>query len=340
MKITTWIQVGWILILPLSCIDEINLKVSDVEDRLVIEGLIADSLDTYSIRVKYARNKGIYPVSDAVVKVIDDQGNVNIFEENQSDLGNYLSLMRGEVGKSYFVEVTTPDHKTIRSIPTILVKGPSMDNLIHETRIRTYINSAGQQVEEKNVYIKADISFATSDKPFLRWRTSGEYEFHESPGGIAIKWCYVNEKDDFNKLNIYNPRFLNSQTLKGQEVNYTALDHRFSILYCFHIRMYTMNEPEFQYWRSLNNLLENDGTLYDPPPGNVKGNLYNTEDATDQVIGYFSVSGVDYKRYFMNAQSTGYTVRPLCDYSNRFNTPCGDCLILRNSTLDRPSYWP
>jgi len=329
------------LLLLLSCIDEIQLKVSDVEDRLVIEGLIADSLDTYSIRVKYARNKGIYPVSDANVQVIDDQGKRYLFAENKSDEGSYLLNMKGEAGRSYHLEVTTPDNKKIKSKPGLLVDAPLIQNLSHEIGTRNYINSEGQQIEEKNVYVKADILFKSGpEKPFLRWRTTGEYEFHE-PSLIVSKWCYVNEIDDLNKLNIFSPQFLRGESLKNQEVNFTALDTRFAFLYCFHVRMYTMNEQEFQYWRSVKDLLENEGTLYDPPVGNVKGNLFNINDATEQVIGYFSAAGVVYQRYFVSSQALGsHYVNPPCNFSTRSSPPCRDCLILKNSTLNRPGYWP
>ena len=53
MKSSIKIVTALILFLfPFSCIDEINLKVDNIEEKIIIEGLIADSLDTYYINVK------------------------------------------------------------------------------------------------------------------------------------------------------------------------------------------------------------------------------------------------------------------------------------------------
>ncbi len=342
MKIKQILKIGWILILPLSCIDEINLKVDQVEERLVIDGLIADSLNLYKIKVKSARNKGIYPITNASVRVIDNKGSNFVFKENKVEQGSYELRMKGDAGRSYQLEVITPDQKTIKSLPGILAKAPRMSDISHSVAKRTTIDFNGRQVQTKNIFIKSHVLFeAAAAKPFLRWRTSGEYEFHE-PSFISAKYCYVKEPEpDLNKLNIYSPNRLSGNLLANQEIVYLDLDTRFSFMYCFHIQMFSMNEQEYLYWRNISDVLTNDGTLYDAPPGNVKGNLFNPDDGEEQIIGYFSVSGISTTRYFVSTQSLGGDfVQPPCGFGNRNNPVCANCLVLKNSTLTKPSYWP
>jgi hypothetical protein len=336
-----WFRLLLLLIMPFSCIDEISLKVDDVQERLVIEGLLADSLNTYSIRVKTAKNKGIYPVNDALVKVLDDKGNTFVFIENKDNLGGVYELkMKGEVGRSYHLEVLTPDKKMIKSDPYLLVKAPRMNNFSQSVELKTYIDFNGKQVQERNVYVKSDVQFdPVQPKPYLRWRTTGEYEFHES--SIAGRICYAKEPaPDLNKLNLYSPNRLAGNTLIAQAIVNSYLDFRFAYVYCFHIQMFSMSESEYLYWHNVGDVLTNDGTLYDPPPGNVKGNLYNVNNKDEQIIGYFSVSGVSFSRYLVTVQSLGGNfVGSPCTYGSRL-PQCNDCLVIKNSVLDKPEYWP
>lgn len=339
-NIVRYFLILWMFISPVSCIDEIELKIDDVEEKIVIEGLIADSLDLYTITVKQTRDKGLYPVQNAKVEVIEEGGKAIAFIESKVYEGNYQARMKAENTKAYFIRVTNGS-KVYESIPSRPIASPKITKPTHFVSERVYIDGSGAQATEIDVNMVVDINFdASRPKPYLRWRAKGEYEFHEFtlPGS---KWCYVYENNDFNKLLLYDPKLLPSNTLTSQEINFTELDFRFYNLYCFHVYQYTMSKEEYEYWQSLKTLIENKGTLYDPPVGNVKGNLFSKDDAEEQVVGYFSVAGVSYVRHFVDpATLTPYFPRDPC--MRFFNPPrtCNDCLILKGSTATKPSYWP
>ena len=329
-----------VLVLPFSCIDEINLKVDNIEEKIIIEGLIADSLDTYYINVKQTKNKGIYPISNAIVQVLDDRGNSIDFKESTINEGSYEAIMAALPGRNYFTRIAI-DGKIYESKPSSLIPSPAIYNPGHIIDTRVYINESGSQVSETVVQVKLDVQFnPSSPKPYLRWRTKGEYEFHEEKPRSA-KWCYVKDINDYNKLALYDPRLNNSNSLTNQVINYTELDGRFAILYCFNIYQYTMTRDEYNYWSSIQDLIENKGTLYDPPVGNIQGNLFNKNDAQEQVIGYFSVSGVKSTRYFLSGNSLGGFF-PGFPCGNFFNRPaiCNDCLTIKFSSTAKPVYWP
>lgn len=330
----------FISLVPFACIDEITLKVDDIEEKIIIEGLIADSLDTYIINVKQTKNKGIYPISNAIVMVLDDRGNSFNFIESTQNEGSYEAILSALPGRNYFTRITI-GNSVYESKPSSLIPSPSISNPGHIIGNRVYINEAGSQVSETDVQVKIDLNFNPAfPKPYLRWRTKGEYEFHEEVP-ITAKWCYVKDINDYNKLSLYNPKLNSSNTLTNQIINYTELDGRFAILYCFHIYQYTMSSEEYNYWRSIQDLIENKGTLYDPPVGNIKGNLFNKNDAEEQVIGYFSVAGVKSTRYFLSGNSLGGFF-PGFPCGNFFNRPsvCSDCLRIKFSSTAKPSYWP
>ena len=42
------------------------------------------------------------------------------------------------------------------------------------------------------------------------------------------------------------------------------------------------------------------GTIFDPQPSEVKGNIHSTSDPNELVIGYVSATNMDEKRYFIS----------------------------------------
>ena len=337
-----------VLIFMSSCIDEIQLDIDNVEQRLAVDGLIADSLDTYSIRIFKSAiigrgNDNVFdPVSGASVQVFDDAGNVYEFLETTP--GYYTKEMQGVSGRSYYVEVKTPDEKTIRSKPAIMTKSPKIDTITSEIFEETFLNSAGNAVVQQNVTLRATTSFEEfTEKPFLRWRTEGEYEFKENyPMALNTKICYVKNDVDLNNLKIFDTRILSSNEISNEPFVTTKLNYRFAYQYCFHVQQYSMTEEEYNYWVTVNDVTNIDGSFFDPPPGTVRGNLFNVDDPDDEIVGYFSVSGLSAKRFFANPQSLNQVfIEPKCFASPwRPTTPdCYDCTTIYNSSLTKPDYW-
>lgn len=74
---------------------------------------------------------------------------------------------------------------------------------------------------------------------------------------------------------------------------------RYSIL----VRQYALTEDAFKYWEILKKNTEQLGTLFDPQPSQLKGNIRNTANASEPVIGFVSASSVQEKRLFIDNSS-------------------------------------
>jgi hypothetical protein len=348
MKLGTIFLTLMICLLIAGCIDEIRLKIDVDKKSLAIEGLISDVLDTYQIKVHYSAVLGVgndnvlEPISGAEVMVLDDLGNV--FEFFEEEPGIYQNTMQGVIGQSYHTEITLPDKTIIRSRPAMLIKAPEIDSFSTIVAEESRLNSAGNIVTNTSLTLKIDTDLSDLPvKPFLRWRVEGEYEFKENyPGALNTKTCYINDRVDLNNLKIFDTRTFSGDLIFNEPLLDTPLDYRFAIQYCFHIRQYAMTEDEYLYWKAVNAVINIDGSLFDPPPGTVKGNFLNEDDVTQFIVGYFSVGGVSYKRFFANPQSLQQIyIEPKCvNGRSRPVTPdCRDCTSAHSSSLLRPSYW-
>ena len=339
---------GFLLITSLGCIDEIKLKIDTDQKQLAVDGLIADSLDIYKISVHNSAIIGVgndnvlEPVTGASVVVYDELG--ASFEFIESELGVYAQLMKGEIGHSYFVEIVLPTGQTIRSAPVKMLPAPKIEKISTEVTEESSLNSAGNLVTDTRLIVKVDTRFDDFiEKPFLRWRAEGIYEFKErNPVSLNFKTCYVENKVDLNNLRIFDTRALGGDRIFDEPFLNTVLDYRFAFQYCFHISQYAMSETEYEYWKAVQDIITIDGSLFDPPPGTVRGNLFDADDPSNIVVGYFSVAGVSTKRYFANPQSLRQTyIEPKC-VNSRFRpvtSDCIDCTSISGSTLERPVYW-
>ena len=111
-------------LLGVSCVDEITFNLDSLPSRIAVEGFITDSLTTHTIEISSSAVLGVGndniqpPISNAEVKVLDDQGNEYLFTEGEP--GAYSALMQGVTGRSYHLSIVLPDGKKILSTPSIL----------------------------------------------------------------------------------------------------------------------------------------------------------------------------------------------------------------------------
>lgn len=330
-----------------GCIDEIKLDIDTDQQKVIVDGLITDSLQVQTIKISYSAVIGVgndnilTPIPGATVKVLDDAGNSFDFPETES--GIYQQNLQGEAGRAYHVEVILVNGKKIQSHPYVLTASIPFGAVEGEVVEESTLSSSGQPLIERRLELKMNLDVSgLQQRPYLRWRAEGEYEFKENyPMALNTKACYVKNNVDLNSIKVFNTNDLGGDMLVDEPIVNTAYDYRFAIMYCFHVSQYAISEAEYKYWNQIIDIVNIDGSLFDPPPGTVSGNLFNPDDPDEQILGYFSAAGVTYRRVFMNENTLGFFAGQKC--SNIFRRPdypeCRECTILHNSTTEKPEYW-
>jgi hypothetical protein len=348
MRTTKYIFIG-IILLMFSCVEEIELDIDTDETSIVIDGLIADELAEYEIRVNNSAVIGVgndnilTPVSGAEVLVMDEDQNAVRFIEKDSNPGVYKAVMQGEMGKAYHVKVTLPGGTIISSEPEIIPEKTFIDSLYFDVNVERELNASGNSVTSEFVDVFLNTTVEEENRPYLRWRVSGEFEFQELyPMAFNPRRCFIKDNIDINSLLIFNSNDLNGNVLYDQKVARMVLNQRFAVIYCIHVSQYQTSEREYNYWENVNQLINIDGTLFDPPPATIRGNLINESNPAQQIQGYFSVVSQSTQRLFIDITKKGFFFQTDCtSLSFRRNPPeCADCTIINNSSLERPPYWP
>lgn len=76
------------------------------------------------------------------------------------------------------------------------------------------------------------------------------------------------------------------------------LVRKYSIL----VRQQSITEEAYEYWLQLQQTTESLGSLFDPMPSQINGNLYNASNPSEPVLGFFSAGSTVEKRIFIKKE--------------------------------------
>lgn len=329
----------------LSCIDEINLETKGGDKKLVIDGQITNQKTAYTVRVS---RSGDFSENDFGLATPETGASVRIFSGtnqmtpfNEVSPGVYQTNTEeicGIINESYYVEVITQDGNIYQSKLEKLLPVTPIDNLSYASLAKEEVNNTGNIVTKNYVQIFAATQVPSDlNNVYFKWDLSGVYAFAEPPELITSRVCFISEDTFVNSIAIFDGESIPGQQLLNQEILTREIGFQFAFRYCFHAYQQSLTREAHQYWTNIKSLKEASGSLFDVPPGKVKGNIVNINDPTEEVLGYFYASAVDTSRLFIQ----GLSLEGSFDQCSREPMPyCTNCISLPNSTFNKPDYWP
>ncbi len=323
-----------------TCLDEIQLEIPPADSLLTISGNIYDAPGPYTITVRESANFSsgadglLKPIIGATIKLVSDVGEEEILTE--LPMGVYISDangIKGTIGRTYHLEIEI-GNQNYKSIPEYLHPVISPQSIDIEVIAEQEINEAGNFVERNNIsfFINTNVP---EERSFLKWNSYGIYEFFEI--GLDGRLCYVTEDIDLDKVVVVDSENIATGLLEKQKINERPVNDRFSSRYCVNIIQQSITEGAYNFWSTVASEFERSGDIFEAPPGKIQGNIYNVTDESEVVLGYFSASAVDTIRRLIQPSEVGIP-RPLCRF-NRQEDVCTNCLLIPNSTQEKPPCW-
>jgi Domain of unknown function (DUF4249) len=352
-----------LIVLVVSCVREIDFLVkTEGTDTLVVDGNFTDQTGPHRLFLTrpntYAVNS-FENVTNATVIIKDDQGNQAAYEvAGEIGFPYFYQLpsgaMQGVAGRKYHLEIKLADGKTYLTTPQMMPNRIELDSVTVFGRTENRVSTVDVVVEEKRCVINADFKVPSdANNYYMRWEAAGVYVFFElvQPGPLPppALTCYLT--DEFNK------QFLPIQSVKGKngkalkiEIGSKILDKSFNFVQYITVVQRSLNRESFDYWESIKKVSDPAGTIFDAPPGAVRGNVYPVNASNETPLGFFEVAAVDTLRRRINNNDLGFdylTTRHCVDPFYIQEPPyvvnplpeCYNCLILPKSTLTKPWYW-
>lgn len=285
-----------------GCIDQVSLPIRTEEPRLVVEGQITNEAPPYTIKLtytgKYSGLNGQNPndqyVQGAEVSLADNAGHSTSCRSIGSGLYQTTdSTFRGQIGRSYSLTVTLSDGRRYITKAEQMPDVPAIDS------ISPMLVKTGNLATPYAFAYMVNTRDPANEKNYYRWSAYG-YTTRLSIGvpcslgnpNLCNYRCWTLVSSD--AVNVYSDEAINGNALRGQVVLQLPVYAIGPQL--VEVQQYGITQANYQFWNLYKQQNARTGSIFDPLPAPVTGNLINATDPTDIARGYFAVVSITRKR--------------------------------------------
>ncbi|MFA0961363.1 DUF4249 family protein [Roseivirga sp. BDSF3-8] len=312
------------------------------------------------------RLNGIISISGAIVTLHEEGGAEEILQEVAP--GQYQSCtkeIQGTPGKAYWVSVFLPSRGfSYVSAREVMPEPVVINDLEIEPAVRDIISPGDFQVEQEGLIVKVsfDDDPEQSNQYFIKYKgtysvttrpqdavagAGGQftvpapepcsgYIYNENQGLIQVEECkccvcWIVE-DLADPILLDDDRFAGN-TIQGLEVVFVpngAGSQRVGNDYWIGAELRNMTAGAWDYWDVLLKQKNGDGTIFQPPPSPLPGNII-AEGEAPQALGYF---------YAASRDIYGISGEQLIPMGPSENEQDFSCLRYDNSVNVKPDYYP
>lgn len=296
-----------VLLAGFSCIDSFPIETDESEGVLIVEGFV-------STRLKYQRVKltraGRFspeisdinrPILNAKVLIKDNLG--KIIPLNSVGSGFYESEVEfsAEIGMSYNLDITLSDGKRFISLPEKVMQVQEVDSLTYKAVRTVTTNRLNDEigvevtahfqdpVDQVNYYYWKQIpsTYILVSEPEL-YHTPPWYNPPRQPWPLACcNRCFdtdiptpfnIMTTDDFDFNGTYQRRPIAYVVDNGL---------RFKEIYRLDILHLSVSQEAQRFLRLADQQVRLTGSIFDPAPANIRGNMLSLQDKKETVLGFF-----------------------------------------------------
>jgi len=334
----------------LSCIDPVSFDFKGQTEHIVIEGKWSDQPEDSYVKITMSRpftTPYQKIVDDAVVYLVSDQGERYNYQHVEGGIywPDEYYFSHDIVGKTYTLHVLTTDGKEYESKPVTVKPVPQIDSLYYSYDEREIFEIGTVRRKWFNGYtFYVNYSDPAGVNNFYRWSYTDIYEVLTQPALHMIyncrgcpkpdplpccAKCWVDEKEHI--LQVESDRLSDGRKVTGHELKFFPFERYMHFKFKYKVYQYAISEEAFLYYDALIKQSKSEGSIFDPPPTQLKGNIFNINDSEDQVLGFFEAAAASVKEIVVTRSDVPYDI-PFFDYPD-------DCQTLPNSTTSRPIDW-
>jgi hypothetical protein len=308
----------FLLILLASCEEYYTPKIDDVSGHLVVDALITNDLSKNYVRLSTTR--GFYDeqepseILDATVELVDKNG--FIFEGTENGAGSFIFKAVPKIGNSYKLRIIyqsityESEMVTMPSLPEIL-NASLVEKVKKEYFSDIYGVVTPTSFPGNDICIDAPVTDSLSN---YRFSTRSILEWVYTPKPPYQNGAFMKEILGWNSFyptnfNIAGPKSFSQASVKiekhaiewlaNESKYYLHADTLVSVGWILIVDQYGTSKGSFDYHEKLNSQFAADGSLFDPIPDQIHGNIKCVSDSSKIVFGYFDLNSYRQYRYFL-----------------------------------------
>jgi len=327
---------AFIVVVFLGCVTPYYPNITKYENLLVVDGQLTNLKGPYIVKLtRTAKVTGgkvavgttstqtENQVIGAQIKIIDNTGLEVLLKEISNGVYSTVdTTFRGVSGKGYKVQIKVNNDVYESDFETLKEPIP-IDRVYWEYKSNDFDGP-------KRIQLLLNTHDPANNTHYYGWEFNETWKFKvpiEITPNPEWRICYQNGTSSI--FNIGTTINRNVDIVEGhllQTINENT--NRLFIRYTLLARQYSFTEQTYKYLEDLNKLNLNQGTLFDPTPYSLVGNIKSLNDKNIPVVGYFVVAGATEKRIFIDRSEL-----PKEYYPNDGFTECTTYLVKVPKTL-------
>lgn len=359
------------LLILTSCIDPYRPpEITEPASYLVVNGYFNSQPGT-TTTIQLTRTQNLTatkaPTAETRATVTIESKAKAIYTLREGATGVYsLSGVTPQLGETYRLHIRTAKNVDYYSEYVPVVPTPPID-------------SVSWRVENDGVQINVNTHDPTNNTRYYRWdyESTWEYvapyfsQFELKNNQIVFRQPFVYRcwaSDNSTNILTTTTNRLSRDVVSQYPILFIpGLSNRLSIKYSILVRQIGLTPSGYAYYDQLGKITQNIGSLFDPQPSQVTGNISCPTNPSDLVMGFFRVGTVQTKRIFIRSSQLpnwpNYTTTAGCivdtlslaDIRKAQPAPsiitendertylttgldCVDCRV-KGGTLQRPAFW-
>jgi hypothetical protein len=324
-----------------SCVTEIrDFEQIDENSFLTVEATLSSSVGPQKVYISFSSpsitiNVENRPAKSAQVFITDDKGGRENLKETVDGTYETSATYKGIVGNTYTLHITLSNGKKYQSTPEKLIAAPEIDSIHTDFTVKTNY----PLTDGRSVGYDVSLDFKDSPEPnqYYQWKwthyertvfcASCERGYDYVLGKCSVLPNFPNgqtfpelinypcNENCFDILLSSTYNILSDNLLNGQKVtNYPIVRVPFNdrSLYYLKIEQRAISEKMYRYFRSIKDVTQNSGTLFDVPAvTQFSPNMYSLDDANEYILGAFEVFGSQEKIIYVDRQVGSSSYSPV-----------------------------
>ncbi len=307
MQINTFIKpvIYLLILLAGGCVDPYRPpEIAAPDSYLVVNGYFNSTPGT-TTTIQLARTQNL---SDKKVPVAETRAQVSIETK-----GKATYTLREGTGGTYTLTGVSPQIGDLYRLHIKTTKGGDYFSEYVPVIPTPPVDSVSWRIEDNGVQINVNTHDPKNIARYYRWDFESSWEYTvpyfstlEVKGNQivdrqpSVYRCWGSE----NSVNImtFSTTRLSQAVVSQFPLTYipgTSL--KLGVKYSILVKQIALSQSGFDYYDQLGKITQNVGSIFDPQPSQITGNIQSPTNPNDLVIGFFRVGTVETKRLFIRS---------------------------------------
>jgi hypothetical protein len=235
------------------------------------------------------------------------------------------------------------------SLPEKMPEGTVLNSVFREIVKEDVVDAAGAFTSKNFLKIYTNSTITSPENTFLKWSVQEAFLLSPTdfpdPFGITPDPCFIVQNADPQRVVQFDGATIDSESIQGQLVASREVDWSFLEKHYFTTYQSSITKEAFEYWRKVNILANQTGSIFDTPPAEITGNIASTNNSSEKALGFFQVVNQSYQRFVLYPTDLPFRILyGKCDFDgsydpNHYPYRCIDCTSVLNSNFTRPDWF-